>query len=385
MRHFFRSLVSTPALATSLANAYIPPIREKGKQGMDSLTQAVLGATVGYAIGGRQLGRKAALWGIGLGTLPDLDVLVRYADPIDSFVMHRSWTHSLLVTSLAAIPIGLMISRLHRQASTVAFRMIAMTWLIFFTHIMLDSMTTYGTQIFWGLSDLISALPQEPIGIGSISIIDPIYTIPLLIATVWILIRGRQKPDGTLSMAGKATLTSLAFSTLYLGWGLGVQSYVEQQTREDMAARGVKIDRLFTTPSLGNSVLWYVLVREGDKIHYGLRSILDDPATPITITTIERKSENLAILPDRDGANKVMAFSKGFYRFQNINDRVSIADVRMGFPPNFVFNFAIADRPSKDKALMALKPAMHERGQIDQRIFAFLWDRMFNAQAATPD
>lgn len=44
---------------------------------MDSLTQLTLGAAVGEAVLGRQVGRRAALWGGLLGTLPDLDVFWR--------------------------------------------------------------------------------------------------------------------------------------------------------------------------------------------------------------------------------------------------------------------------------------------------------------------
>ena len=45
---------------------------------MDSLTQIVLGAAVGEAVAGRKLGAKAALWGAIGGTLPDLDVFLRF-------------------------------------------------------------------------------------------------------------------------------------------------------------------------------------------------------------------------------------------------------------------------------------------------------------------
>ncbi|NBW94975.1 MAG: metal-dependent hydrolase, partial [Bacteroidetes bacterium] len=42
---------------------------------MDSLTQIALGAAVGEATVGRKAGKKGALWGAALGTLPDLDVV----------------------------------------------------------------------------------------------------------------------------------------------------------------------------------------------------------------------------------------------------------------------------------------------------------------------
>ncbi len=41
---------------------------------MDSLTQIVLGATVGEAILGKKVGNKAILYVAIAGTIPDLDV-----------------------------------------------------------------------------------------------------------------------------------------------------------------------------------------------------------------------------------------------------------------------------------------------------------------------
>ncbi len=74
---------------------------------MDSLTQFVLGAAVSTVLLGKKLGpRKAALIGGALGTLPDLDVLIPYDDPIDSFVYHRGWTHSVLCTCIGGAIVG---------------------------------------------------------------------------------------------------------------------------------------------------------------------------------------------------------------------------------------------------------------------------------------
>lgn len=352
------------------------------EQYMDSLTQAVLGATVGYAVGGRDLGRKAALWGIGLGTLPDLDVLVRYLDPIDSFVMHRSWSHSLILTGLAAFPLGLMISRLHKTARAAPMRIIFMAWLIQFTHIMLDALTSYGTQIFWGLKEIIPTLPQAPVGVASISIIDPVYTLPLLFATIWILVRGRVRPDGRATRAGSVTIVALLFSTLYLGWGLIAQNQVEQKVRAQMAATGTKIDDAYVTPTFGNSVLWYVMVRQGDKVHYGLRSLLEDADKPIVLRTQERRSDLIALLTNGSKAQQVVAFSHGFYRLAETDGRIYIADMRMGYPPHFGFNFALAARPDAAEDPVALMPTEHVRGHLDSRLFGFLWQRIFDPAAS---
>lgn len=350
---------------------------------MDSLTQAVLGATVGYTFGGRYLGRKAALWGIGLGTLPDLDVLIQYADPIDTYVMHRSWSHSFLVTGLAAVPIGLAISRLHKDARAVPGRMVLMVSMIFFTHILLDAMTIYGTQIFWVLSDLIPALPQSPVGLGSVAIIDPIYTLPLLFATIWVFWRGSSRSKGGTITSERVTIAALTVSSLYLGWGLFAQNTVEKHARDQMVSDGIVIDRLFASPTFGNSLLWYVLVQEGDKVHYGVTSLLDDETTPLDFTVMERRSDALNELPNKTAAEKVMNFSKGFYRFAELANEISIADMRMGLPPNFDlhFEFALANRNSTDGTPTALSPPKHLFPRVYQENFVFVWERIFSEQA----
>lgn len=71
---------------------------------MDSVTQLVLGGTVTYAAIGNKVGRKAALYGAVLGTLPDLDVLIDFGGAVENFTYHRSFSHSLLV-QLALTPL----------------------------------------------------------------------------------------------------------------------------------------------------------------------------------------------------------------------------------------------------------------------------------------
>ena len=65
---------------------------------MDSLTQLLLGAGVGYVIAGRQLGRRALALGAFAGTLPDLDSipLSLFNDDYLMLKHHRGITHSLV-------------------------------------------------------------------------------------------------------------------------------------------------------------------------------------------------------------------------------------------------------------------------------------------------
>ena len=121
---------------------------------MDSLTQVVLGASVGELILGKKLGNKALLWGAIAGTIPDLDVLASpFMDMVGELTFHRSITHSFLFAVIVSPLLGLLLARLYKKdnASWQEWG-----WLFFWgfvTHALLDSCTTWGTQLFWPFSN----------------------------------------------------------------------------------------------------------------------------------------------------------------------------------------------------------------------------------------
>src|SRR5690606_19695451 len=81
------------------------------RNGMDSLTQAVLGAGIQGAMLGRFHGRKAMVAGALLATLPDLDVLIDYGDPISGMINHRGFSHSLFVLTGVSVLLTWLVRR----------------------------------------------------------------------------------------------------------------------------------------------------------------------------------------------------------------------------------------------------------------------------------
>lgn len=157
---------------------------------MDSLSQIVLGASVQGAILGKYQGRKAYLYGAMLGTLPDLDVFIHYGDPISNMTYHRGFSHSLIVLTAVGLAGAWIISRYHQWRDmplpySTKRLALAMT-LALTTHPILDSFTVYGTQLLWPLQE---SLALTPFSIASVFIIDPLYTIPLLIAMIFGFIK----------------------------------------------------------------------------------------------------------------------------------------------------------------------------------------------------
>ena len=81
---------------------------------MDSLTQIVLGASVAEASLGKKIGNKAIVLGAIAGTIPDLDIVLRFfVDDLSAIEMHRGFSHSLLFPFLAAPILGYLLKKLY--------------------------------------------------------------------------------------------------------------------------------------------------------------------------------------------------------------------------------------------------------------------------------
>ena len=93
---------------------------------MDSLTQVVLGAAVGEAVLGKKVGNRAMVWGAVAGTIPDLDVYLRYfTDPMTATEMHRGFSHSILFCILMAAVLGYCIWKQARVSLIVFLSILA--------------------------------------------------------------------------------------------------------------------------------------------------------------------------------------------------------------------------------------------------------------------
>ncbi len=335
---------------------------------MDSLSQIALGAAVGVAPWGRRTALwKAALWGAVAGTLPDLDVLIEHGDPIRNMVLHRAETHAPFWLTLFSLPLAAGVARLHGEWAQWRRWWLAI-WLALVTHPLLDAMTVYGTQLALPFSD-------HPFGVGSIFIIDPLYTLPLLAGTGWALAtRGRGR-------ALLANAAGLVLSTAYLAWSFAAQQQVEQVARASLAAQGIAAERVLVTPTAFNTLLWRVVAVSGDHFHEGFHSLLD--RTPgLHFDRFERGSALAAELQGLDGVQRIAAFTKGFFKLQQQGGRVLISDLRMGQEPTYVFTFAVAEKQS---ALAPLVPAEQVGARLDlERGVPWLWRRALGEPLPPP-
>lgn len=328
---------------------------------MDSLTQIALGAAVGEAVLGRKVGNKAVVWGAVCGTLPDLDVFVPFADPVRDFTFHRSFSHSLFVLALLTPLLVWLISRLHPSAQKHKSAWAWLVWLCFTTHVLLDCFTIYGTQIFWPIWNY-------PVGLGSIFIIDPLYTIPLLIGVLCALILTRTSSRGHL-----INNTALGLSTIYLAWSVAAQSYVTTAVEQSLSDQSVRYEKLLVSPAPLNTLLWRIVAMQSDGSYIEGYYSLADGEQKVTYKHYESRQDLLRPLAGQWTVERLRWFSKGFYKVWEKGEEVVLSDLRMGAEPNYVFSFVVGKTAPQPKVL-APRQIETER---DLSMLKEIWQRIW--------
>ncbi len=297
---------------------------------MDSLTHIALGAAIGESVLGRKVGRRAAAWGAVIAIVPDVDVVLALADPVVNFTYHRSMTHSLLFTFVAAPVFAWLIHRFHADAGARFRDWWLLCLLVLVTHALLDALTVYGTQLFWPFD-----LP--PTMVSSIFIVDPAFTLPLLAGLgTTLYLAGRRETRPWLPNA-----VGLTLAASYLLWGLWSKHDVERFTQAALEAQGIEYNQILTVPTPGNSLLWRILVMSDDAYYEGFRSRFDR-GRELSLTRTGRDLSPLEGIEDHWPVARLRWFIRGFYTVTVEEGFVVIPDLRMGHEPNYVFAFRVA-------------------------------------------
>ncbi|RYY91798.1 MAG: metal-dependent hydrolase, partial [Comamonadaceae bacterium] len=327
---------------------------------MDSLSQLALGAAVGVATLGRRTAVwKAALWGGIAGTLPDLDVLVDHGDALRNMTGHRGESHALFWLTLFSPLLAALPVLLHRQRELFVRWWLAM-WLALVTHPLLDAMTVYGTQLLQPLTD-------HPFGVGSIFIIDPMYTLPLVAGVVAAVARGHWR-GLPLNRAG------LVLSTAYLAWSVAAQWHVRELAQASLASRGLAGADVLVTPTPLNTVLWRVVAMLPDGSHQeGFHSLFDG-GRALRMERFAAPPRLAVELGASPAVRRLAWFTHGFYKLEE-RDGVALAtDLRMGQEPHYIFSFAVARREAG--GWVPLVPTNQGSRGDTGKALAWLWDRM---------
>lgn len=313
---------------------------------MDSLTHVVLGAAIGEAVLGKKIGRKAMLWGALADTIPDFDV---FASPCFSdaqqLLVHRGFTHSFLFILIMSPLIGWLFSRWFKKTG-LSWK--SWGWLFFlgmFSHVLLDSLTAYGTGWFEPFS-------HYRVSFNTIFVADLFYTIPFLICVLIALIAKNGSPKRV-----KWNKAGLWISCAYLAFTIINKLHMQSEVEEQLAENHIAVTDVVTTPTPLNNFLWMSYSKDATGYWFGYRSVFDKKEK-IDFYHVNKKDSLLASFENDESIRLLKRFSKGYYIMSQHDSAVYFNDIRFGQmggwngPDSaFVFSFKLGRNANNSAAL----------------------------------
>ncbi len=333
---------------------------------MDSLTQIVLGAAVGEAVLGRKIGTRAMLWGAIAGTIPDLDVLLKFVtDPITSTEMHRGFSHSIVFSILFAPILAWIAHKVHKRRDATFKNWTILFFLALVTHPMLDMHTTWGTQFFWPFPIRITY--------NNIFVVDPLYTVPFLICLIIALCYKRTNPKRRFfNNLGLIISTSyMVLTFVFKGFGYyAVDNSLEKQ--------GIDFVEIETKPTPFNTVLWNAHVETESGYRFGYYSLMDDDASVQFSKEYPKNHHLIDSIRDKKVIQQLLSIAKGWYTIEKKDDYLIFNDLRFGqFGVNtntagFIWRYEIHDGGNGAVRVERLQPEIGDVGQVVGQ----LWRRL---------
>ena len=227
---------------------------------MDPFSQAALGAVVARSVAPADMVKGVLFAGAVLGAAPDIDVLFSWpGDFFANLKHHRGLTHSLILLTLAGPLVGHWLWR--RLGAGGRWRRQHLWWMAIATaallsHPLLDWLTTYGTQ-------LLLPLTERRFAINAMPIIDPLYTLMLVLGVVL----AAHLP--TPLLCKRAALTALALSLAYIGYGWRQNSVAEALAHAQLGDEGLTHYQLSAFPTVLQVHLRRLVVRTQDEVRVG--------------------------------------------------------------------------------------------------------------------
>jgi inner membrane protein len=287
---------------------------------MDPVSQAVVGSAFAQSASPRQKIVAFTVLGALAGMAPDLDVLIRSnMDPLLFLEFHRQFTHALIFIPFGALLVAAILHWPFRHA--LNFRE---TWLAcvlgYATHGLLDSCTSYGTQLFWPFSD-------HRVSWNVVSVVDPVFTLPVLGLVVLAAYRKQRI----------FTLVAVAWAVGYLLLGLVQHERAWTAAERIARAQGHAPARLSVKPAFGNIVLWKAIYEHEGQYHVNAFRALGEirwcPGTQVEKLDVARELPGLsATSRQARDIERFRWFSQDYLSLQRAENLV--VDVRYSAVPN---------------------------------------------------
>jgi inner membrane protein len=285
---------------------------------MDTITHIALGACVGEAMLGKQLGKKAMLIGAFANSIPDLDFVSSFwLDVDDALLAHRGITHSFLFAISISVVLTLLFRR--RVKSKMNPMSFGMWYLFFFVevflHLFIDAFNAYGVGWF-------EPFDHHRVSFNTIFVADPFYSIWLVIGLVMLLVIKRDHKKRLFWAE-----FGLAISTIYFMYCIVNKIKTDTDIRSMLRREHVAYNKYFTTPTPLNNWLWCVTAGNDSGFYIGYYSVFDRE-NKIDLHFFPRNDSLLEPVRHFKDVQHLLRFSRGFYTVERWSDTLVFNDLR---------------------------------------------------------
>jgi len=223
---------------------------------MDPLSQGVVGVVAAQQTANRKHLLIASALGFFAGMSADLDIFIKsLQDPLFSLEFHRQFTHSILFMPFGGLICALFFYYVFLQKKDISFKQTYIySTLGYATHGLLDACTTYGTQLFWPFTN-------DRIAWNTISIIDPLFTLPILFLILFAVIKNNKK----------YSYMALSWVLIYSSLGFIQKDRAIETGKKLAQSRGHEVINIEAKPSFANIIVWKTIYTT--QTHYYIDAV----------------------------------------------------------------------------------------------------------------
>jgi inner membrane protein len=204
--------------------------------------------------------------------IPDVDIF--FGDgPEFNLLYHRGVSTSFFGTFFLALALAGLYKAVSRRTPFV--KIAPLFYALALTHVWLDLITTYGTQLLAPFSDHRFALDGA-------FIIDPVFTLTTLgfILAAWLIRKHRQA----------IALVGMAWFFAYPLGNMGMGAILQDVYARRLDAEGIAYDHVHVTPDALSPRFWKVVVTAGPDYLLDTMDLLGDrePSAPMRVKRADK-------------------------------------------------------------------------------------------------
>jgi inner membrane protein len=227
-----------------------------------------------------------------------------------------------------------LFSKIYKQKQISRKEWLFYFGLIFAGSILIDALTTYGTQLLWPL--------KYRFEFNTLFVVDPLFTLPLLVTLIWLMFKRRDS-------AGRKRLSNigLIISGGYLLLTIVNKQVINSVFRNALENQGLTYTRMLSNPTPLNQFLWTAVAENETGFLIGFYSHFDKDKN-VNFTSLPKNNHLLDDITHDTGVQKILRFTKGFYTVEPDSAGFLVNDLRFGKVTNwktgegdFVFRYNI--------------------------------------------